>query len=362
MVLEELTALGIPNLSLDEGGVAFTGEMEVLHRANLHLRIASRVLVRVADFRATAFHDLERNARKIPWGEFLPRNGLYNLRVTAKKSKLYHSDAIAQRLAESIERVTESRPSTADGSSQLFVVRMFHDRCVVSADSSGAHLHLRGYREAVGKAPMRETLAAALLHAAGWKGELTLLDPMCGSGTIPIEAALIARGIAPGIARASREPRAYAFERWPAHGASAWHSAVARAQESVRGSASVRIEASDRDQGAIESTLANADRAGVTDDLYVSRKAISSIEPAAETGVLICNPPYGKRVGDDKALRNLYASIGNLMRSSFAGWSVVMLSGNSVLDRHIGMEFDTVAGTTNGGLKVRIRKSSRLVE
>ena len=208
----ELRTLGFTDATASTGGVRFACDGQGLVRANLHSRLASRVVVRLASFKALAFHELERAARRVEWTRMLAPGASYRLRVTAKKSRLYHSDAIAQRVGEAIERAVagarrvdgpardedESADETPHAlgvavdapSAQLFVVRFEHDRCTVSADSSGALLHRRGYRQAVAKAPMRETLAAAMLAAARYDASQPLVDPFCGSGTLLIERLL----------------------------------------------------------------------------------------------------------------------------------------------------------------------------
>ncbi|HEX8244542.1 MAG TPA: hypothetical protein VF541_13640, partial [Longimicrobium sp.] len=228
----ELRALGI-GAAAEPGGVAWEGTAEELYRANLWLRTASRVVVRAATFRARTFIELERHARRVPWERWVAKGRPVRLRVTSKKSKLYHEGAIAERLLGFIEdrvggigaRHAEKGPEDEGAETpdaQLFIVRVLRDEVTVSADASGALLHLRGYRQALAKAPLRETLAAAMLLGAGWRGDSPLVDPMCGSGTIPIEGALIARNVAPGLARARREPRAFAFTAWPEFNAAAW--------------------------------------------------------------------------------------------------------------------------------------------
>ncbi|HKP74588.1 MAG TPA: hypothetical protein VJT67_03550, partial [Longimicrobiaceae bacterium] len=228
----ELRALGIA-VAPEPGGVAWEGSLADLHRANLWLRTASRVVVRAAAFRARTFIELERHARKVPWERWVAPGRAVRLRVTSRKSRLYHEGAIAQRLLGFIEEhvgglgATSAAKGPEDegddgGDAQLFVVRVVRDAFTVSADSSGALLHLRGYRQAVAKAPLRETLAAAMLLGARWQGDAPVVDPMCGSGTLPIEAALIARRIAPGLATADRAPRAFSFTAWPGHDAGAW--------------------------------------------------------------------------------------------------------------------------------------------
>ncbi|MFI5229702.1 MAG: class I SAM-dependent RNA methyltransferase, partial [Gemmatimonadales bacterium] len=262
----ELKALGIAaRVPRDGGGAAWRGDPSSVARANLWLRTASRVVVRMAHFRATAFYELELQAKRIAWERFIRPGSRVALRVTCRKSKLYHSGAVAQRLAESIGRrvkgVEMATPGAGDAddaspdslgepvqpakAEQLFVVRLVHDECTVSADSSGQLLHFRGYRQALGKAPLRETLAAALLLGAGWLGDTPLADPMCGSGTIPIEAAMLARRMAPGRARP------FAFMRWPEHDARAWRQLLDDALSRELAHAPASIFGSDRDAGAV---------------------------------------------------------------------------------------------------------------
>ncbi|MDQ2669740.1 MAG: class I SAM-dependent RNA methyltransferase, partial [Gemmatimonadota bacterium] len=211
----ELARLGLDPGDAEPGGVAFSASAEALARANLHLRTASRVLVRLGEFKAISFADLERRSRRLPWNSVVAPGARVRFRVTSRKSRLYHQDAIAERLVRSVAGAmpgVDAQPGGTDeggADEQLFVVRFFRDRCTVSADSSGELLHRRGYRLASGKAPLRETLAAAMLLAIGWDASTPLVDPLCGSGTIPIEAALIAGNIAPGI------QRRFACERWP---------------------------------------------------------------------------------------------------------------------------------------------------
>jgi putative N6-adenine-specific DNA methylase len=301
ILLGEMRDLGLPSLRQEDGGVSFSGGERELHRANLFLRTASRVLVRMSKFRATAFHELERYAMKVPWENHVTRGGPVELRVTCRKSKLYHSGAVAERVAGAIAKRTGavvvaglqgaqadeeaaapgaepgSRTPAAHEGAQMFVVRIFRDECVVSADSSGAHLHMRGYREAVGKAPIRETLAAALVRGSGWDRATPLVDPMCGSGTIAIEAALMARKIAAGLSRASRDARAYAFERWPGHDSISWKEEIDRARAMIIEASPSSILASDRDEGAIAATFENAVRAGVDRDLGLAQQTISEV-------------------------------------------------------------------------------------
>jgi putative N6-adenine-specific DNA methylase len=364
--------LGAKAGPVEEGGISFLADARLLYRANLHLRVASRVLVRVASFHASAFHELERGARRVRWDELPGAAAPFSLRVTCRKSRLYHSDAVAERIAAVLrDRFGAKVESGSDDSNalrdatdpavddegeagQLIIVRLHRDSCVISVDSSGAHLHKRGYREASGKAPLRETLAAALVMTSGWKADSPLLDPMCGSGTIPIEACLIARGVAPGIARRDRSPRPYALERWPGFQSEVWRAEVDRAREAIVARAAVAITGADRDAGAIQAAKANAYRAGVEYDIELQRRSISATRFSTETGCLISNPPYGRRVGMEHKLRDLYASLGDVVRTKLSGWKVALLSGNTMLERHLRLSLHVVVRTSNGGIPVRI--------
>ena len=388
----ELASLGITPDALDPGGVAFGATREELYRANLHLRTASRVVVRLAEFDARSFAELERHARRVPWESIVGARQPVRLRVTCRKSRLYHSDAVAERIVSAIEHrlgarvpvdviAREESDDAIEGDAladlpQLFTVRFLHDHCTISADSSGQLLHLRGYRQALGKAPLRETLAAAMLLASGYTGAAPLLDPLCGSGTIAIEGALIARRLAPG------RSRRFAFMHWPGFDERAWSEilahaeeaalprspvaiqasdrdegavAFARAEEGALPRSAVAIHASDRDEGAVVATRANAERAGVAADVDVSCRPLSAVAlPAGGPGWLVTNPPYGVRVGDPDALRNLYSAIGRLARERLDGWTLAILSADPRLERQLGLGLEPALRTSNGGIPVRL--------
>lgn len=356
---DELRRLGIDG-KIVEGGVVWTGGLDSVMTANLWLRTASRVLVRVAEFRAKAFFELELNAKKIPWKRFVPPGSSVEFRVTARKSKLYHTGAIAQRLGDALaksvkgakaetgsikaDEAEEETPPTR----QLFVVRFAHDVATVSVDTSGELLHRRGYRQAVAKAPLRETLAAAILLGSDWDGTTPLTDPMCGSGTIPIEGAMIARRMAPG-----RE-RDFAFMRWPEFDRAQWQTLLSAARAGELPASPVPIEGFDRDQGAIDAARANAERAGVGGDVTFATQAVSAMERRDDRGLVASNPPYGVRVGESEALRNLYAQIGNVLGSRRPHWRLALLSADKQLERQTKIELHARFSTSNGGIPVRL--------
>ncbi len=346
IVAAELESLGLGGRSV-EGGVEFEGGAPEMFAANLWLRAASRVLTRAAEFHASSFHELERRANQVPWENWISRGGAIRFRVTCRKSRLYHSDAVAERLTTAAVKHAGAVPAEGDAG-QLFVVRIVHDECTIRADSSGELLHRRGYRQAVAKAPLRETLGAAMLLASEWDGRSPLVDPFCGSGTIAIEGAMIARRMAPGARRS------FAFERWPSHDAAKWRSVADRARESELPSAPTRIIASDRDEGAVRSSIENAQRAGVDADVEAIVRPVSAMEPPAKHGCIVTNPPYGVRIGERRELRNLYAAFGNALRQKASGYHVALLSADPSLESQVGIDFEEVLRTTNGGVAVRL--------
>ena len=368
----ELKALGVRGQQ-EIGGVAFSADLQRLYEANLWLRTATRVLVRLGSFHASTFYELERRAKQLPWAEFLPASGKVRLRVTCRKSKLYHSDAVGERVlsaiagsaSRAIEASEETDAEDADASEtvdapdhesesgresgQLFVVRLVNDECEVSADSSGELLHKRGYRQEIAKAPLRETIAAAMVLASGWKGNEPLLDPMCGSGTIPIEAALIARKIAPGLRRN------FQFMDWSGFEAERWNRALEEARAAVT-DFSGEIFGSDRDAGAVRASARNAERAGVSENVRFSPEAVSGSiasigDSARDSGWILTNPPYGVRVGESDDLRNLYAKLGSALKSK-PGWRLGVLTSDSALVRQTGLSLRPRFSTSNGGIPV----------
>ena len=336
-----MSALGIARPRIEDGGVSWEGDARSLMRANLWLRTASRVVVRIARFEAKAFYELEKRAKRVEWARFVGAGASVDFRVTAHKSKLYHSEAIAERLRDAARRDWK-----AESREQLFIVRVLHDEFTISADSSGALLHMRGYRQAIAKAPLRETLAAALLLGAEWNGDTPVLDPFCGSGTIPIEAALIARRIAPG------RGRRFAFMDWPEYDSRAWRELLDDANTGVLAGSPVAIRGADRDAGAIESSRANAERAGVAGDVEFAVSAVSGIDAAPAPGMVATNPPYGVRVGDKRDVRNLYARLGQVLRENRRGWRVALYTPEVRLAAELGLRLKPLFRTSNGGIRV----------
>ena len=353
LVADELRSLGIANPRPVVGGVEFSGFLTHIYRINLWSRTTERVLLRLREFRAETFRELHHKAARTAWEEFLTPGCEVSIRATCRKSRLIHSGGVTERILSGIsDRL--GKPSTLvstdeenkSARSNFIVVRLVDDHCQISLDTSGALLHFRGYRQATAKAPLRETLAAAMLLSSGWTSDRSLLDPFCGAGTIPIEAALIARKIAPG------RKRSFAFMEWqPVRSGGVGHvdrSSRQRQARSRPGEHSGIRSRCGRDRGE---PIANADRAGVLDDIEFTERAMSAIEPIG-TGDLITNPPYGQRVGDAD-VRNLYAQLGHVLRAKCAGWRVAMLSSDVHWEYATGLKFEPIARFNNGGIKVR---------
>ncbi len=345
-----------PEESPDElGGVESRGSYTDLYRANLYLRTASRILMPAASFYADTFSDLKRRARRVPWREYLRPGQTVSLRVSCRRSRLFHSGAVAERILEAIAGavgavppVRKFEPEQETGLPQLIIVRLVENQCTIHLDSSGELLHRRGYRLAAGKAPLRETLAAALLLASRWDTRSPLLDPFCGSGTIAIEAALLARRMPPGARRR------FAFMNWSGFDSAAWAKLLTEIPEPPK--RLPKIFASDRDRGVIESAQENADRAGIKNDVEFTARPISAIDPPPGPGWVVTNPPYGVRLSLSPDLVRLYTRFGRTVRTKCRGWKIAMLGTDARLLRATGIKFDSETVTRNGGLKVKMMR------
>ncbi len=354
----ELARLGLAVGEIESGGVAFEGDSQAIYRANLYLRIAERVTMRFGQFNAAAFSELRKKASRLPWERVIQPGQPVALRVTCHRSRLYHSDGVAERVAGAIsDRLGQPPPrlkadDDAAAPPQVALVRLVQDQCTISIDTSGALLHRRGYRLASAKAPLRETLAAGMLAACEWDASAPLLDPFCGSGTIAIEAALLAAGLAPG------RLRRFAFMNWPGYDPALWQALLEQAeaahQARLASGALPVIQASDRDAGAVESAQANAERAGVGGWIEFSRRAVSAIQPPITSGWVVTNPPYGRRVSEGQDLRNLYAQFGNVLRRACPNWRVAVLASDPALLGQMKVKLDTSLGFSNGGVAVRL--------
>jgi putative N6-adenine-specific DNA methylase len=370
LLADEARAAGFAAPVAGPGGVTVQGGWPEVWRANLDLRGAGRVLVRVATFRALHLAQLDKRARRVDWRALLPQGAALRVEAACHASRIYHAGAAAQRVARAAAEAvggTEVRGPAARGAGdddaaagdgpagdalRLFV-RIDDDLCTISLDTSGAPLHRRGTKQAVGKAPLRETMAALFLRACGFDGTGPVVDPMCGSGTIPIEAAAIAAGLAPGRARG------FAFEALP--GFDPLAMAALRARAPVPRSGAV-MHGGDRDAGAVRMALANAERAGVADRLRLGCAPVSALRPPeGGPGLVLVNPPYGARIGNRNLLFALYASLGAVLAGHFAGWRVGLITADAGLARATGLPWGPPGPPVpHGGLTVRLWQAGPL--
>jgi len=315
----ELTALGITDVRQEKGGVGWRGGLRELYLANLWLRSASRVLVRFAELTARDFPTLFRRAARLPWGEFIRPGQQVIFRVSSRRSRLVHGGRIAETLGLAMRRALGDPPDDPERPVQQVVARLYQDRMLLSIDSSGVHLHRRGYRRLQGNAPLRENLAAGMLLLAGWNGETPLVDPFCGAGTLAIEAALIASRIPPGACRA------FAFMHWPGFRSGLWQLLLAEA-ERWRRTPPAPIVGGDLDGEVLGLARRNAESAGVGDAIIWRQDDFAAIELPKRAGLLAANPPYGERLGDDAEVRRLYRRLGECCRRQWHDWHKAILT------------------------------------
>ncbi|MCA3555859.1 class I SAM-dependent RNA methyltransferase [Aestuariivirga sp.] len=333
------------------GGVQIKGTWKDVWRANLELRGCGHVLARIGSFRVTHLAQLDKHARQFPWGNVLRRDVPVRVEASCSRSKIYHSGAAAQRIARAI---AEEFGAAIDEAADVAVkARIEDDLCTLSIDSSGESLHKRGHKQGVGKAPLRETLAALFLRHCGFTGDEPVVDPMCGSGTFVIEAAEIAANLNPG------RTRHFAFEKLATFDAVAWERMKAAAQPRVP---SVSFFGSDRDAGAIRMATENAKRAGVSAFTQFKQQPVSDfVPPQGPPGLVIVNPPYGARIGDRKPLFALYGALGQVLRERFSGWRVGLVTTEASLARATALPFlPTAPPVLHGGLRVMLHRTAPL--
>ncbi|WP_424971155.1 THUMP domain-containing class I SAM-dependent RNA methyltransferase [Dinoroseobacter sp. S76] len=350
----EAAAHGFPDPHAVPGGVETKGGWPDIWRANLHLRGAARVLVRLGSFRAFHLAQLDKRARKFPWGDVLRADIPVRVEATCRRSKIYHDRAAAQRVMRAITETLGAPEGKGDDAVRI-LVRIEDDLVQISLDTSGAPLHRRGHKEFVGKAPMRETLAALFLRQMGYDGREPLVDPMCGSGTFVIEAAEIALGFPPG------RDRSFAFETL----ATADPDTIAGSRKhnpADAPSAEPLAFGFDRDDGAIRGARSNADRAGVSAATRFERQPISDlIPPVPGPGLVLVNPPYGARIGNRKLLFGLYGSLGKVLMEGFSGWRVGVITSDGGLAKATGLPFLPAGPAVSlGGLKVTLWRTDPL--
>lgn len=351
----ELRALGAQNVHAGKGGVAFIADRVGLYKANLWLRTASRVLVQLAVFPCSTPVELYTGVHAIDWPKMITPDMTLAVDCSLRDSALTHSGFVALKTKDAIvDRIRDeygSRPNVNTAAPDVRInVHLHKNVCTVSLDSSGDPLDRRGYRLERNEAPLRETLAAAVVALTGWDGSIPLADPMCGSGTIPIEAALLAGKVAPGL------QRSFGFQHWLDFDGSLWDRLLKEADGGIRKLPVGLITGCDQDGRALKLASRNAAKAGFEGQLHFFHAALDMFQPEGDRGVVIVNPPYGKRLGEEDELKELYCQIGDIMKKRCRGWTGYVLTGNLELAKYIGLKASRRFVLFNGAIECRLLK------
>ena len=350
VVRREIEALGYKIIKTEDGRVIFEGSERAIVRANLWLRSADRVQIKMAEFKALEFEDIFQNVKGIPWEEWIPMEGNFIVNAVSVKSKISSVPAI-QKVGERalIDRLRELYPIDRfpkTGAEFDVRISIHKDMATVTLDTTGPGLNKRGYRRLIGKAPLKETMAATMVNLSFWNPDRILVDPCCGSGTIPIEAAMIAKNIAPGLSRS------FASEEWDAVPKNIWKEERARSYKEIRSDLDLKIYGSDIDPAAIKIAKENAEEAGVGDLIRFSVADVSALKTKALSGVMISNPPYGERIGDREAIDHIYDSWKKFFGEN-PTWSLFALTSDKTIEEKVfGKPADRRRKLYNGRMEV----------
>ncbi len=352
VLADELRTLGIAADTPGSGGVRFRGNRADGYRACLWLRTANRVLQPLATFPCQSAEELYLGVRGIAWETLLTPQMTLAVDANLRNSKLTHSHASALKAKDAIvDRLRDhygTRPDIDPASPDLPVnLHLVDNQCTVSIDLAGEGLHRRGYRQERTVAPLRETLAAGVLLLSGWDGETPLVDPMCGSGTLVIEAALLATRTAPGLGRD------FAFQKWPDFEARSWQALRDEAHR-LRRPAPAAIVGADRDPRALRVAQANAEQTPAAAGIHWVTRSFATLNPPAASGTLVMNPPYGERLQDSSDLAELYRGIGDTLKQRWTGWRAWVLTGNLESAKRIGLKATCRIPLYNGPLDCRL--------
>ena len=346
----EIYDLGYEVIKVEDGRVTFEGDAEAICRANIFLRGTERVLLQVGRFRATTFDELFEGIKALPWEEFIPENGKFWVKKASSiKSKLFSPSDIQSIVKKAmVERLKQSYDIEwfpEDGAPYPVRVFLNKDEVMVTLDTSGESLHKRGYRLATSKAPITETLAASLIMLTPWHKDRILVDPFCGSGTFPIEAAMMAANIAPGM------NREFTAEQWTNFiPRQLWYDAVEEAQDMVNLDVEVDIQGYDIDPEVVKAARENAKRAGVDKLIHYQQRPVAELSHPKKYGFIICNPPYGERLEEKADLPELYSQIGEAYKA-LDSWSMYLITSYEDTERYIGRKADKNRKIYNGMLK-----------
>jgi putative N6-adenine-specific DNA methylase len=344
---QEVKRAGFKGSKTQAGGVTLKGTWGDMVRANIELRTATRVLMRIGSFHVSHLAHLDKHARSFPWEQWLRKDVAVNIEASCTRSKIYHSGAVKERIARAI--VEEHGAKVDDTSDLRILARVENDLCTLSIDTSGESLHKRGHKQKMHKAPLRETLAAAFLMQCGYTGSETVIDPMCGSGTFVIEAAEMALDLKAGRARR------FAFEQLKNHKSKT-------PQPNALQATAHHFYGYDRDSGAIAMATANAKQSGVSDVTHFSKQPITALTPPdTPPGLVIVNPPYGERLGDKRELFGLYGALGKVLKDRFTGWRIGLVTSDTSLAKATTLPFlPTGKPVLNGGIRVRLFRTGAL--
>ena len=346
----EILDLGYEVSQVEDGRVTFIGDAEAVCRANIFLRTTERILLKVGSFKAETFEELFQGTRAIPWEQYIPRDGKFWVaKASSIKSRLFSPSDIQSIMKKAmLERMKGAYGITwfpEDGASYPLRVFLYKDVVTVAMDTSGDSLHKRGYRTLTSKAPITETLAAALLMLTPWKPDRILVDPFCGSGTFPIEAAMMAANMAPGM------NREFLAEEWKnLIPKKCWYEAMDEANDLVKDDISVDIQGYDIDGEIVRAARANAAAAGVDHLIHFQQRPVSQLSHPKKYGFLITNPPYGERIEDKKNLPELYKTIGERF-AALDSWSAYIITAYEDTERYFGRKADKNRKIYNGMMK-----------
>ncbi len=349
LVARELKDLGYKQQVVENGKVTFTADLSAISRTNLWLRTADRVRLKVGEFKATTFDDLFEQTKALPWPEIIPLDAAFPVDGKSVQSTLFSisdSQAIVKKaVVESMKNRYKISWFKEDGPLYRIEISILRDIATLTIDTSGAGLHKRGYRQSGSGAPLRETLAAALVLIARWQPSITLIDPFCGSGTIPIEAALIGQNIAPGI------NRNFAAEEWPTIPKNLWYEARRETHDLLNSNRTLDLSGTDSNPAAIKNARVNAAEAGVEDLIHFQVRPFSELSSKKKYGKVICNPPYGERLGNQKEVEHLYQEMGRIYKE-FDTWSWYTLTAHENFEHLFGRKASKRRKLYNGNIKV----------
>ena len=347
VVGRELKKLGYEDQAVENGKVTFKAPLSAIPRTNLWLRSSDRVLLKMGEFRATTFEQLFEQTKALPWEDWIPEDGEFPVEGKSIDSTLYSvpdCQAIVKKaVVERLKTKYKTEWFGETGKRFRIEVALLKDMATLTIDTSGAGLHKRGYRKLTGGAPLKETMASALIQISHWKWDRILIDPFCGSGTIPIEAALIGLNIAPGISRT------FAAEGWPIIDQKLWQDARSEAHDLIDRSRELRIHGSDISDEAMSLARFHAKEAGVDKNIHLQRLDMKDLRSRYKYGVIICNPPYGERLGEKSEVDKLYKEMGTVF-SNLDSWSYYVLTSSPDFEKLFGRRADKKRKLYNGKL------------